>query len=113
MSDIIKFTDGDKQLLLFVYEGRVATISTELMEFEGYANTRKSWFDAKEREEFEYGIEYKTLQGEELRKFKEDYGNIIIEDVTTGVTSTIYDKYKIIQKNFEKISLIIPYYFFF
>jgi prophage antirepressor-like protein len=94
MSDIIKFTDGDKQLLLFVYEGRVATISTELMEFEGYANTRKSWFDTKEREEFEYGIEYKTLQGEELRKFKEDYGNIIIEDVTTGVTSTIYDKYK-------------------
>lgn len=94
MSNIIKFSDGDKQLLLFVYEGRVATISTELMEFEGYANTRKSWFDAKEREEFEYGIEYKTLQGEELRKFKEDYGNIIIEDVTTGVTSTIYDKYK-------------------
>lgn len=94
MSDIIKFTDGNKQLLLFVYEGRVATISTELMEFEGYANTRKSWFDAKEREEFEYGIEYKTLQGEELRKFKEDYGNIIIEDVTTRVTSTIYDKYK-------------------
>ncbi|MBE2918314.1 hypothetical protein HPK02_05275 [Anoxybacillus flavithermus] len=94
MSNIIKFSDGDKQLLLFVYESRVATISTELMEFEGYANTRKSWFDAKEREEFEYGIEYKTLQGEELRKFKEDYGNIIIEDVTTGVTSTIYDKYK-------------------
>lgn len=95
MSDIIKFTDGNKQLLLFVYEDRVATISTELMEFEGYAEPRKAWYKIKNREDFEEPHEFKTLQDEELKNFKNKYGDIIIEEVTDLETSiTIYDKYK-------------------
>ncbi|MGG3890327.1 hypothetical protein [Metabacillus fastidiosus] len=95
-NSIIKFEENNKELVLFMYNEKAATISTELMEFEGYAEPRKAWYKIKNREDFEESFEYITLQGEELRKFKEEYGDIIVDVVTNLGTSsvTLFEKYK-------------------
>lgn len=71
MNGIEKFTEGNKGLFLFELDGKVATIAPELTAFEGYANPKKSWNDIKEREDFEDGYEFKTIQGDDLKLFKE------------------------------------------
>lgn len=99
MNSIEKFTEGNKELFLFELDGKVAAIAPELMAFEGYASPKKSWNDIKEREEFENGYEYKTLQGNDLKVFKE----ILKESddlslVVTEMVTTLYDQYKSVPR---------------
>ncbi|MBU5245284.1 hypothetical protein KQI37_06175 [Bacillus halotolerans] len=95
MSNIIKFASNENELYLFEIEGKTATISTELMEFEGYKDPRSAWRDVKKKEDFEQRYEYITLKDEELRYFKENIlKNHDLSEVVGKTTTTLYEKYK-------------------
>jgi len=99
MNSIEKFTEGSKTLFLFQLDGKVATIAPELMAFEGYASPKKSWNDIKEREDFEEGYEYKTLQGNDLKVFKEILkGSDDLSLVVTEMVTTLYEQYKSVPR---------------
>ncbi|MGG3890328.1 hypothetical protein [Metabacillus fastidiosus] len=96
MNNIIKFesVENGKELFLFELDGKIATIAPELMAFEGYGAASKAWFDIKEREDFEDGYEYKTLQGEELKLFKQVLKESKDLSLITSEVKTLYDQYK-------------------
>jgi prophage antirepressor-like protein len=93
------FNDGGKKLFMFEWEGKFATIAPELMAFEGYGNPKQSWNDIKSREDFEEEFEFLTLQGNDLKKFKErlkdayDLTLVVRESLTT-----LYDQYKLVPR---------------
>lgn len=94
MNSIEKFTEGNKTLFLFELDGKVATIAPELLAFEGYKDVTSSWRDIKKREEFEENFEYKTLQGEELKVFKDILSNTQDLSLVLGESpKTLYEKY--------------------
>ncbi len=69
--NIINFSiDENKNLFLFELDGRVPTLASELMSFEGYKDVRKAWHNIKTREEFEEGFEYISLSDDNLKIFK-------------------------------------------
>ncbi|WP_342494106.1 hypothetical protein [Bacillus sp. FSL R5-0447] len=91
--------ESGKELFIFEYQGRTATISTELLAFEGYTHPKKAWNDVKERECFETGYEFETLEGEELKRFKNTIkqSDDLTQVVTNSVT-TLYDQYKSVPR---------------
>lgn len=100
MSNIIKFSDGNRELFIFKWNGKIATIAPELMAFEGYANAAKSWFDIKEREGFEEEFEFETLQGDKLKAFKEFLKSQSkdLYSLVTDSVKTLYDQYKSVPR---------------
>lgn len=69
--NIINFSiDENRNLFLFELDGKVATLASELMSFEGYKDVRKAWHNIKTREEFEEGFEYISLSDDNLKIFK-------------------------------------------
>ncbi|MCY8499752.1 hypothetical protein P8917_09345 [Bacillus atrophaeus] len=100
MNTLKKFSvESGKELFIFEYQGRTATISTELLAFEGYTHPKKAWNDIKERECFETGYEFETLEGEELKRFKNTIkqSDDLTQVVTNSVT-TLYDQYKSVPR---------------
>ena len=99
MSNITKFTEGNKELYLFELDGKVATIAPELLAFEGYKDVTSSWRDIKNREEFEEGFEFKTLKGEELKVFKDILSNSQDLTLVLGeLPKTLYEQYKAVPR---------------
>ena len=98
MSNIIKFNVDNKELFLFELDGKTATIAPELIAFEGYANPKQSWNDLKSREEFEDGFEFKTLQGEELKVFKDILKSYDHFTLVSEIHTTLYDQYKSVPR---------------
>ncbi|WP_366597805.1 hypothetical protein AB0R79_09705 [Bacillus velezensis] len=95
MTNLMNFNLKNKNLFLFESNGKPATIAPELMEFEGYKDTRKTWQNIKEKEAFEQGCEYITLMGDELKVFKNEV--LKIHDhvkVVDEISTTLYDLYK-------------------
>lgn len=99
MSNIIKFDAGNgKELFLFELDGKIATIAPELMAFEGYANAKQSWNDLKKREDFEEGFEFKTIQGEELKIFKELLSSYDLFTLVSEKHTTLENQYKSVPR---------------
>jgi prophage antirepressor-like protein len=99
MGNIIKFSDGNKELFIFEWDGKIATIAPELIAFEGYKDVTSSWRDIKNREEFEQNYEYKTLQGEELKVFKDFLKHSQDLSLVVGdLPKTLYDQYKSVPR---------------
>ena len=100
MSNIIKFSDGNKELFIFEWDSKIATIAPELTAFEGYTNAAKAWFDIKEREEFEEKFEFETLQGDKLKTFKEFLKSQSkdLYSLVTDSVKTLYDQYKSVPR---------------
>lgn len=98
MSNIIKFSDGNKELFIFEWNGKIATIAPELMAFEGYSNVGDAWYNIKKREEFEEEFEYKTLKGDELKVFKDFIKSDDLLTLVAENRKTLYDQYKSVPR---------------
>lgn len=97
MGNIIKFSDGNKELFIFEWNGKIATIAPELMAFEGYLHPKKSWNDIKNREELKRGEDFITLKNTSLKIFKK-YLKIINKNSLVNKNKTLYEQYRSVPR---------------
>ncbi|MGL5633840.1 MAG: BRO family protein [Sarcina sp.] len=79
MSDLIVKKFKDKNLNSLVWGGEVCWTGMEIAEFFGYSNKRKAINDCIQREKLRESVEYKFLNGDELKEFKETFSEILGE----------------------------------
>ena len=71
MYDLITKNFKGKQIYNFVWNGRPCWVAVDVVGIFDYIQKSKTVFNCIRRENFEIGVEYDFLDGEELKEFKE------------------------------------------
>ena len=75
--DLVTKEFRSKKISSLVWKEKVCWDGASIAELFGYTQTRRAVYDCIKREGFEEGVEYDTLSGEELKEFKEVFGDIV------------------------------------
>lgn len=97
MGNIIKFSDGNKELFIFEWDGKIATIAPELIAFEGYKDVTSSWRDIKNREGLKEKIDFITFKNAKLKLFKK-YLKTINSNSLVDKSRTLYEQYRSVPR---------------
>ena len=81
MNNLIVKNFNGTQVHTFIWKNRACWIANEVIPMFGYADASKTIQDCITAEDFESGLEYEVLRGEDLKAFK--------EMVNTATTSTV------------------------
>ena len=76
--DLVTKEFRSKKISSLVWKEKVCWDGASIAELFGYTQTRRAVYDCIKREGFEEGVEYDTLSGEELKEFKEVFGDIVV-----------------------------------
>lgn len=79
INDLLTKEFKSKKVHSFVWDGQVCWSGSKTAEFFGYNQPRRALYDCIRREKFEEGVEYKILEGEELKVFKEVFSEVLGE----------------------------------
>lgn len=79
MHDLITKKFKNKNLNSLIWNNQICWTGMEIVEFFGYSNKRKAISDCIKAEKLKEGIEFETLNGEELKEFKEVFSDILGE----------------------------------
>ncbi|MGL5067730.1 MAG: BRO family protein [Sarcina sp.] len=77
VNDLITKKFKNKNLNSLILDGEICWTGIEVADFFGYANKRRAIADCIQREELKEEKHYKILVGEELKEFKEVFGEVL------------------------------------
>lgn len=88
MNNLIAKDFNGSRVHTFIWNGRPCWIANEVVSLFGYAEGSVTIQDCIEAEDFEAGIEYDVLRGEDLRAFKQVVGQVTNGDLVTSLKFT-------------------------
>ncbi|MGL4452321.1 MAG: BRO family protein [Sarcina sp.] len=80
INDLIVKKFKNQYLNSLIWDNKICWVGVDIVEYFGYAQKRKAINDCIKIERLQEGRDYKTLSGEELKEFKEVFGEIL-EDI--------------------------------
>lgn len=75
--DLITKNFKNEKIHSFIWNGKVCWSGSSIAELFGYNQPRRALYDCIRREKFEEEIEHTTLEGDELKNFKEVFSDVL------------------------------------